>query len=362
MQKIASGEYCDWVCIEIVKVPDISILLDQANTNNVTQEYIARNKRSFATLLSELYQITKGDFFADLFLQNNSYELLWKAIPIQNQTYKAEIHLYLLIRSIDYNASVLKMRLENLKSVFLSSLNSLRYTVKDITQDGNLYEDTRNLSKVAIVKEDTVGNLQSYYMNQCYVFDKIPEVNRDFGMLVDYLSGTPNTLISIQLIPTYFSYEEKSFIERTSGMLDTINRGVHDMAIGNVINPVAERYAAKYKFYEKNKDSALFCYNILVMADSKDIMGLAAKMCGHIDGGNSQEDKISLRTIELNRQDIDVYQCSITLPWMLNDVILDKMYQRFPIYYQENFDFRRLVNIITADESAEITQPPLLRS
>lgn len=359
MQKIASGEYCDWVCIEIVKVPDISILLDQANTNTTTEEYVARNKIGFTTLLSELYQSSKGDFSADLLLQNNSYELLWKAIPAHNQTYKAEIHLYLIIRSIDYNTSVLKMRLENLKSVFLSSLNSLRYTAKDVTQNLNPYECTQSLSKIAIVKEDTVGNLQSYYMSQCYVFDKIPEVNRDFGMLVDFLSRTPNALISIQLIPTYFTYEEKSFIERTSGILDTINRGVHDMAIGNVINPVAERYVAKYKYYEKNKDSALFCYNILLMAENKDIMGLTAKMCGHIDGGNTQEDKISLRTIVLNRQDIDVDHCALTLPWMLNDAVLDKMYQNFPIYYQESFDFRRLVNILTADESAEIFCLPL---
>lgn len=66
MNRIASGEYCDWVCIEIVKVPDISILLDQANTNNVTQEYIARNKCGFATLLSELYQITMGNIHRQL--------------------------------------------------------------------------------------------------------------------------------------------------------------------------------------------------------------------------------------------------------------------------------------------------------
>lgn len=60
-------------------------------------------------------------------------------------------------------------------------------------------------------------------MAQCYVYDKIPEVNRDFGMLVDFLSRTPNACVSIQLIPTYYTYQEKSFLERISGTLDTIN-------------------------------------------------------------------------------------------------------------------------------------------
>lgn len=95
------------------------------------------------------------------------------------------------------------------------------------------------------------------------------------------------------------------------------------MAIGNVINSVAERYATKYKFYEKNKESALFCYNILLMAEEKDVMGLAAKICGHIDGGNTQEDKISLRTLRLSPRDINIADFVILLPWILNDVILD---------------------------------------
>ncbi|MCD8373177.1 MAG: hypothetical protein LUD27_07750, partial [Clostridia bacterium] len=359
MIRIGSGEYCDWVCIQIEKIPDISILVDQINTNTDADQYIAKNKNGFTTLLSELYQVTKGQFVDDLLLQNNSYELLWQSVPVSNQTYKAEINFYLIIRSIDYNPSVLHERLNNLKTIFLSSFSSLKYAVKDLSSAFINYSAFQKLSKIAIVKEDIIGNLQSYYMNQCYIFDKIPEINRDFGSIVDYLSRTPNACISIQLIPTYYTFEEKSFIERTCGMLDTINHGVHDMMIGNVINPVAERYAAKYKYYEKNKNAALFCYNILLMAEEKDVVGLTAKGCGHIDCGSSQEDKISLRTIKLNPQDIDVNRCAVSLPWLLNDVVMDKLYQNFPIYYQENFDFRRLVNIITADEADEIFCLPI---
>lgn len=356
---INSGEYCDCVCLEITKIPDISILVDETNTSADTEQYIANNKKGFATLLSELYQITKEQFSADLFLQNNSYELLWSSEPVHNQTYKARIRLFLIIRSIDYDASVLHARINNLEKIFVSTLNSLRYTVKRTTEALNFYSNSNKLSKVVVVKEDMVGSLQSYYMEQCYVYDKIPEVNRDFRMLVDFLSQTPNAYVSIQLIPTYYTYQEKSFLERISSTLDTINRGIHDMAIGNVINSVAERYAVKYKYYEKNKGAALFCYNILLMAEERDIMGLAANICGHIDGGNSQEDKISLRTLHLAEHDINVLESLLPMPWMLNDVIMDKVYTDFPIYFPENFDFRRLFNIITVDEASELFCLPI---
>lgn len=63
-----------------------------------------------------------------------------------------------------------------------------------MTESFNLYEKTQRLSKATVLKEDLIGNLQSYYMNQCYVFDKIPEVNCDFGMLVDFMDRTPERL------------------------------------------------------------------------------------------------------------------------------------------------------------------------
>ena len=66
MIRIRSGEYCDCICLEIEKVPDISILLDETNTNADIEQYIRRNKKGFEMLLSELYQITKGQFSDDL--------------------------------------------------------------------------------------------------------------------------------------------------------------------------------------------------------------------------------------------------------------------------------------------------------
>lgn len=354
--KLSSGETCEYVCLEIVKIPDVSILVEQNNTQTDVAFYTEKVRSAFNTILSEVYQITKDSQYDENLRQNNSYELLWYADPINNQTYKAVIRFFLIIRSFDFDAYFLRIKLDSLKNIFIASFTSMKYAVKEGT-DLPFINHSTTLSKAAIVKEDGIGYLQSYVQNQCYVFDKIPISNQGFGMLVDYLSNSPYAVVAIQLIPTYYSYYEKSFIEKTSGVLDTINRGVHDMMIGNIVNPVAERYASKYKYYEKNKEAALFCFNILLMASPSEIMGLAAKVCGIIDGAGSQEDRIALRTLQL--PNIKVKETFEVLPWYLNDIIMDVLYNNYPIPYFENFDFRRLSNIITAEEASIIFCLPI---
>lgn len=354
--KLSSGETCEYVCLEIVKIPDISILVEQNNTQTDVAFYIEKVRSTFTTVLSEVYQITKDLQYDEYFRQNNSYELVWYAEPIANQTYKAFIRFFLVIRSFDYNTLSLRNRLNGLKNIFIASFTSMKYAIKE-TSEHPFLEHSSQLKKAAIVKEDGIGNLQSYVQNQCYVFDKIPIANQEFGMLVDYLSNSPYAVVSIQLIPTYYSYYEKSFIERTTSVLDTVNRGVHDMMIGNIVNPVAERYASKYKYYEKNKEAALFCFNVFMMASPLEIMGLVAKVCGVIDGASLQEDRISLRTLQI--PDVDIKATFEVLPWYLNDAIMDYLYSNYPIPCFENFDFRRLSNIITAEEASIIFSLPI---
>lgn len=160
MIKISSGEYCDYCYIEIEKIPDISILLEQNNTNVSVELYIEKIKSGFATVLTEIYQITKDQFDSQSLLQNNSFELLWISEKIENQTYKARIRLFLLIRSIAYSQDELSARLVYLKKIFLSSLLSMKYSVKEYEGSFPYINTISKLNKTAVVKSDMVGNLQ----------------------------------------------------------------------------------------------------------------------------------------------------------------------------------------------------------
>lgn len=359
MIKISSGEYCDFITLEVIKCPDVSILVEQNNTTVDVETYVEKNKLGFATILSKIYNVLKSDFRQDSVLHDVSIDLTWFSEKVDFQTYKANIRFFLTIRAIDFNASILRQRLINLKNIFISSLTNLKYTVIDSEGLPPYYLKVNEFGKNIIVKEDSVCNLQSYLLQSCYAYDKIPASNQNLALLTNYLSENPNCVVSFQIIPTYFTNYEKMFLEKTSSVLDTVNRGMHDASIGNIINPVAERYAAKYKYYEKNKDAPLFAFNILTMANAADLFGLTANVLGLFNIESSQEDKVALRTMTVKNTELDFSTCFEPLPWILNDIILDKTYNEYPVYYNENFDFRRLSTVITTEEASEFFRLPI---
>lgn len=361
MIRINSGEYCDCSYVEITKVPDISILIENNNSTNELETYIEKIKNGFNSLLSEIYQISKNDFSQGELMQNNSFELIWYAEPTKNQTYKANIKFFLVIRCIDDNPYKVKQKLEYYKNIFITSLTSLKYTLNENIdyKIPSFLKIANEFKKFSIVKEDCLGSLQNQLMSQCYIFDKIPNSNQDFAMLIDYLSNCPDAVVSFQLIPTYYSYYEKTYIEQISNTLDTINKGIQDRIIGNVINPIAERYAEKYKYYEKNKNAPLYCFNIILMARQNDLVGLLAKVCGIVNHSTKNEEQIALRVIDISDENIDLIKGFESLPWIINDIIMKLIKYNYHIATNSNFDVRRLSNIITSEECSEFFRLPI---
>ena len=101
--KLQNGEYVGIGALEITSIPHISIL--ESEYSNKTKEEIAyQYKLDMQSLVSELYQDYKSSK-CDI-----SYELLWLTAPVENQTYKASIRMFMCVRSI----SASEMELENL--------------------------------------------------------------------------------------------------------------------------------------------------------------------------------------------------------------------------------------------------------
>ena len=54
--------------------------------------------------------------------------------------------------------------------------------------------------------------------------------------------------------------------------------------IGNVSFAVAEKHAETYKYYERNKNAALFTYNILIYGSREAATNLSSRVYNHING------------------------------------------------------------------------------
>lgn len=355
---IDSGEVCALQAIEITSIPDISILLESADTNINSAEYINRTKNNFSNLLNEVFLAFKSSFNYELLMQDISIELMWYAEPVLHQTYQAKVRLFLVLRAIGQTKSIASEYLEGMLSICKSTLITNKYTV-DEADDIYLekFASVSNKYCNTVLKEDRVANLQSYVLPQCYSYDKLPDSESDLSSIVETMMRTPGSAVSYQLIPALLSAEEVSYLETISNNLDTVNKGIHDMQIGNITNPIAERHAEVYKYYETRKHGALFDFNTLIFADFKDLYKLTASVCGLLDSGSVQG-SVNLRTMRLNDLP-DLNECVYSLPWYLNELIADDLYNAFPLYTGVNFDIRRLSNIVTADEAGNFFRLPI---
>ena len=99
--------------ISITAIPHISILKSGSENN---QEIVSRNDDNLKRLISEIYQIYKRKTY-NAQSSDMCIELLWKTEEIKNQTYKANIKLFFVIRAIAKSESEAKASVEEISAL-----------------------------------------------------------------------------------------------------------------------------------------------------------------------------------------------------------------------------------------------------
>lgn len=356
--ELQGAEICGMRILEITGIPDVSILVDTVDSVTDSDRYIRCAKDSFSRMLGDLHFAFRSFFRSDLLMQDLSAEFFWYAEPVTHQTYGARLRIFLVLRAISKTREDSAFVLSGMVSVCKSTLDANKYSfLEDDATYCRFYMDAVAKSACAVLKADRIENLQSVLLSRCYAYDRLPSNNRDMSTLVEMLLHSPGSAIMFQAIPTQLTESEIAYLEIMSNQLDTLNKGVHEMMIGNITNPVAERHAETYKYYEEQKHGALFHFNILVFATGADLY----KLSGGINDflcGNSLPGTLYLQTVPLGPVSfLQDMMCSA--PWILNERIAALQYKQAPFCLNERFDVRRLSNIITADEAGGFLRLPI---
>lgn len=104
---LQNGEYAGICTLEITSIPHISIL-ESEYSNKTKEEILFKCKVDMQALISELYQNYKLNDNNDV-----SYELLWVTTPVDNQTFKAKIKLFINVRAINKSNDALKASIQS---------------------------------------------------------------------------------------------------------------------------------------------------------------------------------------------------------------------------------------------------------
>ena len=155
--EISSGEYVGVCSIEITSIPDISIISSRyQDYTDIEKEYM----NNFSSLASEVFQNYKY-----IISQNSnaeiSMELLWVTEPVNNQPYKAKIRPFLVIRAISGDQSSAQAIIEQIYSLYESSLKLQKYGFEEIEfpRLTEIISGVQIEDSIAIVKDEREENL-----------------------------------------------------------------------------------------------------------------------------------------------------------------------------------------------------------
>lgn len=351
-----NGEFIGAAILEVTSVPHVDILRDgHATTADIENEV----RLSFGNMLSEIYQSYRA-----VVAYNNSAEVsvesLWVTEPVLNQPYKAKIRIFIIARSIDFSQERVYENLDRMASACEAALKLNKYGVAELDANSltTLLGKVPSQTVCSIVKDERVEMMQNQMLPACYAFDKLEASAHDLSAIVNSLIEHPYTAVSFQITPTRFSIEENGAISQLAQVLDTLSKGVMTQGVGNVSITAAESLASVYRYYQANKNNALFSYGILVFGDNRSIEDVASKIYGHLTFDSTKVP--ALKSLYLSGADVQIIENFIALPWVVNEILVQSDRNQQIWGYRNDFvNFYRLPYVITAEEATEFFRLPL---
>ncbi len=346
---LQNGEYAGICTLEITSIPHISIL-ESEYSNKTKEEILFKCKVDMQALISELYQNYKLNDNNDI-----SYELLWVTSPVENQTFKAKIKLFINVRAINKSNDALKASIQSSIQLIKNSLTNNKYDVESVVDDTEFDLLRKKNNMFSLSKETRVINLQNQMVPYCYTADRLLETQLSLDKIVNTIVDYPYSILSLQLTPILLSDEEKTTVEQMGQVLNSLSQGIMEM--GNISISAAQKPAENYKYYAELKDGPLFRYSINVFSDDVGTSNISSRVFGQLV--SVTEEKNYLTQNRIDNLSFDNEQSYFLLPWLINQK-LDEINSKSSIWSIGVFSkIRRFPYIVTEEEASEFFRLPI---
>lgn len=346
---LQNGEYAGICTLEITSIPHISIL-ESEYSNKTKEEILFKYKVDMQALISELYQNYKLNDNNDI-----SYELLWVTTPVDNQTFKAKIKLFINVRAINKSNDALKASIQSSIQLIKNSLTNNKYDVEFVVDNTEFDLLKKKNNMFSLSKETRVINLQNQMVPYCYTADRLLETQLSLDKIVNTIVDYPYSILSLQLTPILLSDEEKITVEQMGQVLNSLSQGIMEM--GNISISAAQKPAENYKYYAELKDGPLFRYSINVFSDDVGTSNISSRVFGQLV--SVTEEKNYLTQNRIDNLSFDNEQNYYLLPWLINQK-LDEINSKSSIWSIGVFSkIRRFPYIVTEEEASEFFRLPI---
>lgn len=309
-------------------------------------------------LLTELHGAYAGNLLADGLPRDVAVELLWVASPVEHRPYDAEISLYLIVRTIDDSPQEASSAACHFMSLCTNALERSAYSYSFVRIDDlqNVIASISDESIVAIRKTERIDDLQAGGIS--FGFDRMPTDMANFSDLdsvASLLHDCPNCVISVQLIPTYYSQAEQANLNAISTQLAMMAAGSFQMMPIPLAVPASELYS----FYSSAANGPLFLFNVILYGTSAYLPVITSRLTGFL--GGKGDGASALTSVNLASGEVNKSANFFPLPWAVNEVMSNKG-RMDAIWSDARFGTfwgcRRFPDIITANEAASFFRWP----
>ena len=191
--QMGNGRCIGMTAAEVTAVPYFELLHQDPDRAS------AINQVLFTQILTGLHRRVQANTVA--------VEILWQSQPVSNQTYKAQVHQYIILRQMGMDPQSVQDSLTELREGLANDLTGKGYSVVFFNKNEQYAAFLQRLSETDATsvlavgkKERAVSNM--FYAGSVYCTDVIrPSEGLNIADLTNALTQYPNSVVSLQLIP-----------------------------------------------------------------------------------------------------------------------------------------------------------------
>ncbi len=347
---VNNGLYVGIEVAEITTIPYYELInknLDRANMENHV---------FFGNLLSNFYRKSEDGM--------TSMELMFTSVAVDNQTYKAQVRMHLVLRKLGNNPQMIVNDLGSFVSSIKNDFTDNFFDIKflDTPEAMNTYKqqlmNINTSSFVSVTKrEDALQSMMAPNGFIYHTFIPEPAENINTSIITNVLSQNPGSAIILQVIPTKYNQNE------TNGF-NAISKNMQFVA-GNMMksmmrpDPSFQRMMGVFQSYLQQQNDDIYYFNFLVASGANSVMDIASKVVSALEnpakvGGSAYE------AVGLPFANVNLLNMFPMMPWSISNTLLYN--NRNSIIWGTNKApeyFRRLKQLITAYELKSLFKIPI---
>lgn len=338
--RMNNGQYIGVTAAEITAVPFYELL------HNDPDRACKINQVLFTQILTGLHRRVEPNRVA--------VEILWQSQPVDNQTYKAQVHQYILLRQMGADANAVQVSLNELQEGIFNDLTGKGYSVKFFAREED-YRDfvwqlgqTDATSVLAVSKKERAAS-NMFFQGGIYCTDVVkPSEGLNIADLTNALTQYPNSAVSLQLIPTQYTPEELDSFERGRRFL---SYSITSMRFGQGITADANMQSVSnaFEYYVASEREPLFYFNFLVYSQPNSAVNLANRVIGNIEQEGISDSALEL--VDVSGYHLRPDKKLDSAPWAISNILVYK--QRQQAYWGTESapaHLRRIKYLMTAKE------------